>query len=492
MRFRWVALLFSLAILVSAAPAVARTAQAPAGLQLLSHRGRFLVNKSGQVVVLHGFNVVAKVAPYEPAANGFGASDAAFLAAHGFNVVRLGVILEGLEPVPGQYNVAYLKSIKSTVDLLGRYGIYSLIDFHQDMYNQEFQGEGLPDWMTVDNGLPSDPQAGFPGNYFAMPALNRAFDNFWANTPVAKGKGVQDWYAQAWGRIASVLTGDPNIVGYDLMNEPWPGSEWPSCFPPAGCPVFDESSLAPFYAKVSVAIRAVDRSHLIFDEPALPFDYSAPTYLGKPGDTNTGLDFHVYCLAAVGAPETTPTRSVCDRVESTTINNALSQAAVSHGPLVLSEFGATTDRSELRTVADLADASSLPWIEWAFCACGDPTGSSDESLVYDPAKPPVGSNVDMPVLGSLDEPYPQLVSGTPAGFDYVPTDRTFTFSYSTAAPDGRISRSPTVVYVPPLDYPHGYIVIVHGARLSSKPNATDLLLNPIPGARTVTLTITPR
>lgn len=491
MRLRWAAILGALTVLIATTPVAARTVPAPPWLPLLGHQGRFIANSSGQVVILHGFNVVAKVAPYEPAADGFGAPDAAFLAAHGFNAVRLGVILEGLEATPGHYNAAYLDSIKSTVDLLGRYGIYSLIDFHQDMYNQRFQGEGLPAWMIDDNGLPAEPQTGFPGNYFAMPALNRAFDNFWADTPVAGGKGAQDWYAQAWGHVASALAGDSNVVGYDLLNEPWPGSEWPSCFPPAGCPLFDQRSLAPFYAKVTTAIRAVDRAHLIFDEPALPFDYSAPTYLPKPADTRTGLDFHVYCLAAVGAPETAPTRSVCDHVESTTVGNALAHAAASGGPLVLSEFGATTDATELRTVAELADGSSIPWIEWAFCACGDPTGSANESLVYDPAEPPVGANVDTVVLNALDEPYPQLVGGTPGGYSYDPASRTFSFTYSTTDPAGRTLRSPTVVYVPSLDYPLGYRATVQGARVSSEPGATDLVLSPLPGARTVTLTVTP-
>ena len=33
----------------------------------------------------------------------------------------------------------------------GKYGIYSLLDAHQDVLSQKFCGEGIPDW-AVDTG----------------------------------------------------------------------------------------------------------------------------------------------------------------------------------------------------------------------------------------------------------------------------------------------------------------------------------------------------
>ncbi|HVA60444.1 MAG TPA: cellulase family glycosylhydrolase [Mycobacteriales bacterium] len=472
---------------------VAPPARLPA-LSVLGHQGRWVTDAQGRVVIVHGFNVVVKRAPYEPAGTGFGADDAAFLAAHGFTAVRLGVLLEGLEPQPGVYDASYLASIASTVRLLAGYGIRSLLDFHQDLYNQRFQGEGLPAWMVLDDGLPAEPQAGFPGDYFVMPGLNRAFDNFWANAAGPGGVGLQDRYAAAWAHLATAFRGDPAVLGYDLFNEPWPGSVWPGCFPPAGCPVFDRTVLAPFSAKVIAAIHKVDPTHLAFYEPALPFDYSAPTYLGKVGDARSGFGFHAYCLAAVGAPETPPTRSLCNQVESSTVGNALSQAGTSGDALLLTEFGATTDVAELDEVVGLADAHSVPWLEWAYCACGDPTGAgSAEALVYDPQKPPIGANVDQTTLRALDEPYPQAVAGTPLGYHFDPVSATFTLRYVAGRPGG--GRYPpgttTTVYVPALQYPHGYRTRVSGARVVSAPGASSLALTIEPGAAVVTLTITP-
>ena len=48
-------------------------------------------------------------------------------------------------------------------------------------------------------------KAGFPANYTVMPALNRAFDHFWANDPGPGGVGLQDRYAAAWRHVAAAL-----------------------------------------------------------------------------------------------------------------------------------------------------------------------------------------------------------------------------------------------------------------------------------------------
>jgi endoglycosylceramidase len=195
------ALLTALAGLALAASGVSAAPTLPLG-----HAGRWITDADGRVVELHGMNEVAKFPPYEPAATGFDADDAAFLAAEGYNVVRVGVIWKALEPQPGAYDDAYLKGIASTVDTLGQHGIVSLVDFHQDMWNERFQGEGAPDWAVQDDGLPNSPQLGFPGNYLGMPAVWRTFDHFWANDPGPGGVGLQDRYA---ARGATWPSGSP-------------------------------------------------------------------------------------------------------------------------------------------------------------------------------------------------------------------------------------------------------------------------------------------
>ena len=64
--------------------------------------------------------------------------------------MRLGLIWKAVEPRPGTYDDAYLARIAS--DRRGSWptqGIWTMLDFHQDLYNERFQGEGAPDWAVL-------------------------------------------------------------------------------------------------------------------------------------------------------------------------------------------------------------------------------------------------------------------------------------------------------------------------------------------------------
>src|SRR5579871_3235813 len=181
----------------------------------LGNAGHWITDSTGRVVILHGANMVDKVVPYYPAADGFGADDAAFLERNGFNVVRVGVIWKAVEPAPGVYDDTYLSRIAATVATLAAHGVTSLLDFHQDQYNELFQGEGAPDWAIEDDGLPALPRNGFPLNYETVPALQHAYDHFWDNSPGPGGVGLQDRYAAAWRQVALRFRAVPGVLGYE-------------------------------------------------------------------------------------------------------------------------------------------------------------------------------------------------------------------------------------------------------------------------------------
>ena len=94
--------------------------------------------------------------------------------------------------------------------------------------------------------------------------------------------------------------------------------------------------------------------------------------------------------------------SGCSADEQQVLTNALRRSAVAGNALMLTEFGATDDLSDLgRIVAD-ADSDQISWIEWAYCGCGDPTGTippSIEGLVSNPRLAGTGSNVDAAKFG---------------------------------------------------------------------------------------------
>jgi hypothetical protein len=127
-------LALSLALLCGVLPATAsaiRSGPETSGpIPPLSASGRWFTDAAGRVVMLHGFNEVSKAAPFHPAAFGFGDDDAAFLEGLGFNAVRLGVVMEGLIPAPGQIDHGYVDHIADTVDTLARHHLFVLLDSH--------------------------------------------------------------------------------------------------------------------------------------------------------------------------------------------------------------------------------------------------------------------------------------------------------------------------------------------------------------------------
>ncbi len=466
----------------------------------LTHDGRWIVDHDGRVVVLHGWNMVYKVGSYRPAGSGFGADDMRFLRRNGFNTVRLGIIQKGVEPeLPGpsgkaDYRERYLRSIAKTQRQLDEHGIFTLLDAHQDLYNERFQGEGFPDWAIVGDAatLPAEPAQGFPANYLAMPALSRAFDHFWENAPDAAGRPLQDSFAAMWKHIATRFRGEPGVLGYNILNEPWPGSDYPTCLSTAGCPLFDQGSLQPFTERVLSAIREADPSKLVWYAPALTFDFGSDTSIGDMGDPNTGFAFNMYCLSEVVGGST----AACETGYGLTLDNAEQQSESTGDALLMTEWAATNDLDKINRIATLADERMIGWQQWHYCDCGDPTttGTGIQSVVSDPHKPPRGDNLNRAKLKASSRPYPQAVSGTPESYGFDPARRAFELEYSTLTPAGKTlpRKQLTEVFIPPIHYHGKYRVRADGARVVSKPGARRLLLKRDAGAAHVSVSVTPR
>ncbi len=453
----------------------------------ISTTGTWLTNSAGQVVILHGVNEVYKLAPYLPSASGFDDADAAFLAANGFNVVRLGVIWAGVQPQPGVTDTAYLASIKQTVQILADHGIYTIIDMHQDNYSEMFQGEGAPDWATQTAGLPN-PEFGFPGNYFLNPAENYAWDRFWSNADAPNGLGLEDNFALAWQSIASSLAGTPGVIGYDIMNEPWPGSTWIPTL--VGSGFFAEQQLAPMYNQVAAAIRSVDPNTTLYIEPANPGAveegniFGLPVNIGTIDDPNIVLAFHNYC-GGFGP--------LCSFIANALSDGAQRYAVQHNIPAFMNEFGATGNTAELTDEMRSGDKWQMSWTEWAYTGVGDITTSDtsgEEGLVYDPALAPIGDNVNTSNLKTLAAPYPQVTSGTPQGWSFA--DGNFEFSYTTEKVDGSGNfavGAQTIISVPAIEFPNGYSVSVTGGHVVSVPNAPVLVIASDTGAGTVSVVV---
>jgi len=191
--------------------------------RFITASGRRFIDTEGREILLHGVNVVDK-SPERNYLSWHSEADFARLRDWGMNVIRLGIIWDGLEPEPGVYDDAYLAAMDQRVAWAANHGLYVFLDMHQDLYSVLYS-DGAPEWATLTDDQPHiDRGDVWSDAYLTSPAIQRAFENFWANAPASDGLGIQDHYAAAWRHVAERYADHPAVIGYDLMNEPFPGT----------------------------------------------------------------------------------------------------------------------------------------------------------------------------------------------------------------------------------------------------------------------------
>ncbi len=489
---------------------------------LSSPGGPYLYDSNGRVILMHGVNVVYKHAPYiaypdpgEPW--NFDATDAAKMQRLGFNVVRLGIEWQALEPGSGGPNqpqictpgtpeataavhewnqtVAeqYLSHVAATVTLLAQYGIYTLLDMHQDVYNENFRGEGAPDWAVCTNNVPIVPKGGRWSNNYSNPTLQTAVGHFWANDVVGN---LQGNYDLVWKTVAQYFKNNPWVVGYDPFNEPFSTETQTAsqstytgqleCFyvgkgHPADlangagaltCPPGDPDN------GVIPTIQSVDSHHLTFVEPDIYWvtGGNIPSQLGPLPFKRVVFNFHTYCgdrspvtgnptdlLKCLQAEETAASEQDITRL-------SMGSAAQPAGPATfMSEFGATTSIPLAGFDVEWAGLDDLGWIYWAWKYYDDPTGSSAEGLVQ-----PDGSY--SPIVSVLSRTYVQAVAGDPNSTIFNP----FTGAFSMVYAPTRAANGVTTVFIAASQhYPNGWCAAVKNGRITSKPGASHLTVQTV-------------
>lgn len=465
----------------------AATAAVPAASPVsgpLHIAGGWIRDSSGRVVILHGVNVMWKIPPYVPpnTPGGITDADAALMRSLGFNVVRLGFIWQGFEPRRGVFDENYLNRLVAVERLFARHGIYVLIDSHQDTLSSVFHGEGFPKWAVDTDGLTGCPPsvlAAIGDQRICSPAMDRAWDNFWSN----RG-GLWQAYAEMWKKVAARFASEPGVLGYDILNEPWAGSQWPTCATTGGCPHFYREYLQPFEDMVAASIRSVDRVHAVVFEPddiassgphmtsSGPQSWlTAPT----PAGPNAVYSFHMLCT--FNSPTTNALLCTNDMKAN------LASAARLHAPVLIGEDGGCHGLSDSASVVRAADAARVGWIHWAWKSTHqDNSGGIDscDSMFHDDANL---ATLDQAKADVLSEPYPMAIAGTPNAYGFDPSTDTFSLTYT---PDSSI-KAPTVVFSDPRHYPSGYRVEVRGAHLTSRPCSRYVTIVNDPGSARVSL-----
>lgn len=467
-------------------PVVAAPAGASSPVPQLRRDGRWLVDQDGRVVLVHGVNLVWKLGSYvppdEPA--GFTSADAAWLAEHGFNGARIGTLWAGVTPTePDRVDARYLAQWQRVMDDLAANQIWMQLDFHQDQWNEVYGGEGVPDWAVhrpapYDLAPPLTPP--FPLGYWT-PEQSTVWDEFWAGR-----HGLIDAWAGAWRAVAAHWRGQPYLMGYDLLNEPWAGLEWPECLFD-GCPTTYERELQPAMTTALRAIREADPSGIVWFEPQqLAGGRGTPTYFTAiAGEEQLGFSWHNYCPQVFFESQGIPGQDVeeCQAYADGINRTALDQGDRMKAVGLMSEFGATDNERALEIDTEVADRHFTSWMYWAYKVWNDPTtADTAQGLFHDDADLASGK----PKLRSLVRTYPQATCGTPASLSFDPRTGDFAYTYEAGSCHGR----PTDVFISPLHYPRGFDLAVDGG--TARPARDNhLLVDAVAGAE-VTVRVTPR
>lgn len=425
------------------------------------HEG-FIRDAQGRALVLHGMNVSGGAKDDPQGMPWIAEADAHDLSRRwGFNVARFLIFWQHAEPQPGVYDEVYLDRVAERVRWLSDAGVHVILDMHQDVYGKQdsigrtIGFDGAPSWALITDGLPYQQIQPWSFNYFSA-AVIRAFDHFWQGDAGAHPE-LQRHYTAMWRHIAARFANDPAVIGYDLMNEPFAGSEYGFVVPgplpvllgdPARQAVFEATTLRAFSERVIAAIREVDAEKWIFYEPTLlGANWGAHASLPPPADPRPGgarvayfPHYYSLLMEITGAYNTATDTSVRDWAQS-----RRGELAGTGVPLLIGEWGAGPEfqnyQQNLADCVDMADEVTSGWTYWSH------DHGSWSILKSD------GSETAHAHL--LVRSYPQRVAGTPLAYDYDRDTRQFAMAWREEPG----TSGPTEIYVPAARfYPNGFDV----------------------------------
>lgn len=405
-----------------------------------------LQDGDGRIVLYHGVNVsnYSKYAPdflpwHSP-------DDFALIRDWGFNLVRYLVFWEAIEPAPGAYNDAYIEATLERIGWLEALGIDVLVDLHQDLYARPFGGNGFPEWTIDDGGHAFTPREPWNLNYME-PAVRASYRNFWTSDDL-RGR-----YIAMVAYLLGHIEGQANVVGLDIMNEPWPA-------PLLG---FERRILTPFYTEIQEMKRLEGFTTPLYFEPVIYTSTGWPSRLRFKPDPDAVYAPHYYdVLCHEGFRYTVFGRCLMRRG----VHIKMKEARRFGVPLLYGEIGISTDVPGYGEFLDdflgLLRRYHIGWV----CYGMDKTTHSAFGLLDENGEP----RYDL--LRHYVFVYPQRVAGRNIETQYE--NERFTLAYDPIETD-----APTVIAIPEM-YSHARIW-VNGAEVEYDPMQRRFKYNGGPG-----------
>jgi endoglycosylceramidase len=490
---------------------------------------RQYVDEAGRARLFHGVNVVYKKEPWYPpyfpidSDKSLGDADMKDLQVWGHNVVRLGVMWPGVEPRPGYIDQDYLKRMKEIVDKLSEYGIYSIIDLHQDVGSRRFCGEGVPehyvDAMLQNKTsrlsraqafpMPRYPQmnvnndTGYPsledclknnfGDYYDSEQVGALFIELY--TP---GTALNQGFLQYWDVVSQTFNDSTAVLAYELLNEP----PTECLTDPTDCRndkypyrighKQEDKYLVPLYQAAAARIRKNDQRHMILYESTFyPKMFDTAAFGAPPlgSDPAQGLSYHIYCPIGWVAEDTS-----CRMVQALyehQFHPFLEKNAGVAG--FMTEFGAISGSSQdlvqVDRLLNWADSNFQSWAYWQYKFYHDYTTMNQNEAFYDR-----NGDLEAEKVKTLSRTYAQAIAGRPVHMAFDTKKSRFDLEYT---PNPNITKNTEIYMNANLHYPHGYKVDLKpsGCWVTSLVGSTlEVIAQPSKGSDckgNVKLTLTP-
>jgi endoglycosylceramidase len=427
--------------------------------------GTLLRDDLGRIVFLRGVDAGgrSKWAPYMPFEyTDFDTSLAAYVdhaASWGIDAIRVPFTWAALEPTEGTYDLDWLSRYQQLLAAAWARGIWTVVDFHQDVYSESFCGDGFPSWTVPDAPHHDCPNPQWSLEYFMDPSVEHAFDAFWA-----QGSTVQAKYLAAWDTMIARLANQPGVLGFEPINEPGWGTQ------PVG--TFEATTLTDFFTRMIAHVHASAPKALVFVDPAGLDGISAKTTMHRPEG-----DF-------VFAPHYYPVLPRPDEVLAG-FQSWAQQGAQWNVPVWVGEFGLSRTlpvaRDFLTAEFQALDATGLGGACWEY--------SIESSLWNDETNSVVAADgTEYPDAAALIRPFARAVAGSNVTQQWDPATSTFTLSY--AIPPGS-QQGITEIQLPTRAYPQGHTVALSSGCWDDASVPGELLVQSAPGATEVTLSVTP-
>jgi endoglycosylceramidase len=378
-------------------------------------------------------------------------------ASWGIDVMRVPFTWAALEPTQGQDDAQWLAHYDAIIDAAWARGIWSVIDFHQDVYAENLCGDGFPGWTLTNPPAPHHDCPQWSFEYFSDDGVKAAFDAFWApSSPTMTA------YLAMWDRMVARYKDKPGVLGFEPINEPGWGT--------ADVNTFSATTLSAFYAQMVPHVRGLAPSSLVFVDPVGLDGVSQTTSLTRPPGDGVVFAPHFYPLTG------NPDAILDDMTKWQVVTSGW------NAPLFVGEFGGSHDFAStpalMQAVFDSLDALGASGSEWEYSVSVDSWNSESDSVV-------ASDGTELPVAQALVRPFARAVAGTAIEGRFDTTTSAFTLSYQP-------SSGVTAISFPSRAYAKGYDVSLEGGCYDVTSVPGQMLVQADDGAPNVSLTITPR